>query len=631
MRLGRKEMINTFGMAPTTYIQTFILSLYNNSPIHSSIINSKAAYIVGNGLQTLDGVPIDVRVSPGSKIDEFINKIVKDYLIFNCFAVEVVYNVFNKPIEYHFVPVHKIRLNNSKAKFWVSESWRLHQRPVIYDRYKPGSQDSISKIFFFDGYNPSESKVYANPEYTNAIKAIQTDIDIREFNLNNIQNHFSPSTIITFFRGSNVSEEIKRQTLRLITETYTGATGKKVVVDFQDPTSLPANVQNISSNDWDKAYTQISLNCQQDIFIGHQVTSPMLFGVKTAGQLGASVELETAYEIFKDNYVINKRNEIAEGLNILFQEFELIPTQVEFADKQLFSSRISEVLKDKIYTINELRKEAGLPPYANGDRLLEEVPRITERGQNPPSDAGIGTPPVPLPSGAPVALPIGVQQSRHIHFEDELIQLTDEDFEKIKDLGTIQEEFEFIEEGDFINSREDFKRVELEFDMQSDIANYLISNDVSGKTVNQIKTALLKELGITITKADLRDVFETLKSAGVIHATISGTTNWTVDNIVATKPSTQPQRAVETMYSYVVRPGFGAPIIPTTRPFCRRMVKNNRLYTREELQQIGDVFGRDVFQLGGGWYKNPDTGELTPYCRHKFQQRIVVRRPTATQ
>src|ERR1022692_3697339 len=239
----------------------FILSLYNGSPIHSSIVNSKASYIIGNGLQDLNGILVDVRVNPGDKISEFINKIVKDYLIFNCFAVEVVYNAFCKPIEYHYVPVHHIRLNNSKTKFWVSESWRLHQRPVIYDRYKPGSTDTISKIFFFDGYNPTEHRVYPNPEYSNAIKAIQTDIDIREFNLNNIQNHFSPSTIITFFRGSNVSEEIKRQTLRLITESYTGAEGKKVIVDFQDPTQSSADVNPVAANDWDKAYLQISLNC----------------------------------------------------------------------------------------------------------------------------------------------------------------------------------------------------------------------------------------------------------------------------------------------------------------------------------------------------------------------------------
>jgi hypothetical protein len=265
----------------------FLLSLYNNSPIHSSILNAKANYIIGDGLK-VNETPLNIKINPADKVDEFINKIVKDYLLFNYFAVEVIYNVFNKPIEFHFVPAHKVRCNKSKTKFWVSEDWNLNCRPIIYDRYKPNSKDNKSKIFFFDGYNPSENNVYPTPEYSGSIKAIQNDIEIRNFNLNNIRNNFSVSTIITFFRGSNVSEDIKLKVFKDLKDSYTGSEGRRMIIDFQDPSQPSADVKNISANDWDKAYQEVAKQVANDIYIGHQVTSPMLFGVKTEGQLGGA-------------------------------------------------------------------------------------------------------------------------------------------------------------------------------------------------------------------------------------------------------------------------------------------------------------------------------------------------------
>src|SRR4051812_4295129 len=77
----------------------FILKLYNESSIHCSIINSKANYILGDGLKYKDGKDVAVKVNAADSFDELVSKITKDYLIFNCFAVEVIYNALKQPIE----------------------------------------------------------------------------------------------------------------------------------------------------------------------------------------------------------------------------------------------------------------------------------------------------------------------------------------------------------------------------------------------------------------------------------------------------------------------------------------------------------------------------------------------------
>jgi hypothetical protein len=168
----------------------YLLRLYNESSIHQAIINSKADYIIGDGLKYTGGEKLSFKVNAADNIEEFIGKAIKDYLIFNYFCVEVEYSRFNKPIGYYFIPAHKIRTNNDKTMFWFNNDFRYKKGEIIRDRWKVDNTSSSTKIFFFDGYNPSLNNVYPLPDYSGCIRSIENDIAIKEFNLNNIKNHF---------------------------------------------------------------------------------------------------------------------------------------------------------------------------------------------------------------------------------------------------------------------------------------------------------------------------------------------------------------------------------------------------------------------------------------------------------
>lgn len=565
----------------------FLLKLYNECPVHASIINSKSNYILGDGIRYKNGSSVSVKVNSQDSFEELISKIVKDYLIFNCFAIEVVYNKFKQPIEYHFVPANRVRCNKSKTKFWVSESWYDGKKPVVLDRWKQNVDDEKTKLFFYDGYYPSTSSVYPNVEYGGAVISILTDIEIRKFNLNNIKNHFSVSSIITFFRGSNIPDESKRKIISDLKASYTGSEGKKLIIDFQDTNGTAADVKNISPNDWDKAYELISKSVKEDIIQSHGVVSPMLFGVKTEGQLGGATELETAYEIFQGTYSKNKQTDILSALNQLFQGSTLIKDGFIFAQKPLFNKTISETLKEKIFTINELRKDAGLASLSNGNRLLNES-----------------------------------EPTQSVQMSSDIIQLTDEDFEKIKDMGMSIDDFEFIEEGEYINSQEDFNKVELQFETLDEISKYIIDNNISDTDLNDLKKTLRKDLGINVSTNELKGMLDKITKAGLVNVRVDEK-----GKVNITKPITTPEPTkVEVVYSYEVRQGYGEPIEANTRPFCKKLIQNNRYYSREEVQMMSSIFGYSVFDFGGGYYRNPSTGEVTRHCRHFFKAISVKRK-----
>lgn len=589
VKIGDNEKMVNYGT--DNRYPDFLLKLYSESPIHSAIINAKTTYLIGDGLRLADGKAVDSQVNDGESFNEFISKCIKDYLLFNYFAVEVIYNSFRQPIEYHWIPAHKVRTNKAKTKFWYCEDWSKKVKSIQYDRFKLNSDTDTSKIFFFDGYFPSLTTVYPSPEYNGCLKSINTDISIRDFNLNNIKNHFSVSTLITFFNGSNLPDEVKKQVVKDIKDSYQGENGKKVIVDFQNTNGKPADVKNISPNEWDKAYSVIAQNVADDIYRGHQVTSPMLMGVKTEGQLGGATELETAYEIFKNTYIRQKRSELEGAFNLLFSNSTIINGSLLFTDRPLFNTQLSDSLKEKIFTINELRKEAGLPALANGNRLLNE-----EASSEPISKDNWNK-----------------------------VSLQPEDFEKVAHLGSYKKEYEVISYERKVFGIQDALKQELHFDKQEDIAKWVIDNDIKNATYDSLVESLKSKGGVDTSVSELKDILAALEESEVID--VVANSNSTI-NVIPNKTADIPETGrVLTMYEYIKRPeASGDTLLSSSRSFCRKLIENDKYYSREDIQVMSSIFGYDVFEHGGGFWHDPTTGDTKSHCRHKFQTVRVKRK-----
>lgn len=560
----------------------FLLNLYAKCPIHHSIIDTKASYIIGDGLKRKGGGDLNFKPNGHETIEEFIEKIVKDFLIHNAFAIETQYNelTFSQgPMSYNHVPAYSIRMNKQKTEFWYSEDWSLKREEFRYSEWVKTSTDSKSKLFWYDGYIPSINKVYVDPDYTACIESIVTDMSIRLFNRNNITSNFSPSKLITYYLGENVPKNIQDDIKRKIDRYFSGA-GEKYMLVFANPGQEKMRVDNIDANSWDRAYEVTREAVKDDIYQGHGINAALL-GKETAGKLGNTQELELSYEIFKSNYIQSKRIQLESALSTLFG-FE-----VEFSDRPLFKTRLSDTAKEKVYTINEMRALENLPPLPDGDKLL-----TTSTPQQPQQ-------------------PIQQQMSKVER------KLTEADFELVKDMGTPKVGYEFICFGD----EEELSKVQIKLDNQEDIRDYVLSNDIKGLTLKQLRILIRKDLGLELSLDELRNTLINMSNSGIISMVEDGDKIRIKPPVEAKLPST---RAITVMYEYEVKPGLGQPLISTSRDFCVKLIENNRYYTRSEIQKMSELFGYDVFSYTGGYYYNPQTGETTPSCRHKWSAVIVT-------
>ncbi|WP_313235734.1 hypothetical protein [Sphingobacterium multivorum] len=556
----------------------FLLQLYNDSPIHKGIVNSKVDYILGDDVVYKNSdKKADHKVNKDDTIESLLRKVVKDYIIFNYYAIEVIYNAVGEPVEYNHIPANTIRTNKNKSKFWFNADWYANQNDVIeFDGWSQNSIDGgyASKIYFFNAYTPSVNNTYPIPDYSGAIKSIQTDIDIRDFHSNNINNNFSASSIITFFNGEP-TPEMQNTIQNTITNSYTGTDGKKIVLNFANEDSKSAEVTNISASDWNDAFMTLKENTINDIIVGHSLTSPLLAGISISGQLGANSELETAYTIFRNLYVINKRNEIVDSINTLFKG---IFNDIDILDNgKLFKKELDSTVLTQIMTIDELRNLQDLPALPNntGNRLIKV--------ENPTVNAVLNTPVPAIP----------VNNTGKFSFNEE----NDEKmFQSVSHIGADSDEFIVLSSFLFADEVNNTK-----------LTNYLISNaPFAGKSLIDIQKALNNDYSIQDIKVEIAKLIVT----NVIDKTnlIDESDIKKAEKEIGKSDSTTKNK-IEIRYSYE------GPIDDKNRPFCAKLVRANKYYTRQEVQKMSEILGFDIFKHKGG--KN---------CRHKWVANTVVKK-----
>lgn len=92
---------------------------------------------------------------------------------------------------------------------------------------------------------------------------------------------------------------------------------------------------------------------------------------------------------------------------------------------------------------------------------------------------------------------------------------------------------------------------------------------------------------------------------------------------------------VVSRYVYALRPGLPA-LLTTSRPFCQKMMSNQREYSIEEIKALSNthletMFSKynlepDVFLYRGGFYSEPGGETITPFCRHQWKLIIKIER-----
>ena len=579
----------------------FLIDLASKSAIHGSILNSKSNYIFGDGIidkksKEFFGEDFNIN-SEYESLAELMRKAINDLVYFNAFAIKVEFNLLGEPLHYSHIPLHHVRLNKSKTKVFVNQDWFNNPRTYMsYDRYNPKVQyeDTNAKVFYFSSYTVSVNNIYPTPDYNPAIESAVIDGLVNELFKNNVANGFSLQKIIHVFGSTD--EDTKRKFSTKMREVLTGVDGDGFTIDWFTDKDKQTTIDTIPSDDYASKLIEVIKKAERNILSAHSATSSLLFGVEKEGSLGNATELENAFQLFKDNYVKDKRGEIVGAFNRLFTNDDRLPV-IDLKDREkLFKTELQSSTKEKVMTINELRLEAGLDSIEGGDRLLLD----TEVKPQPFYTANN-------------------QFSKKK--DDEEVEgyfATAEDFEKVKHLGTDKSQFITLSQSQF----SECGHYHFSSNYNS-IEEYLLNNKVVGLTLDEIASKIQSELGYNVSKVDVQQAMDLLKNAGLIDSKIN-----TKTGIIHTAPSANIQgNKVEVYYDYVKRPeAEGAIKIPTTRHFCESVIDSNKYFSAMDIMSFSSALGYDCMSYGGGWWKNKATGEVNKHCRHEWKPVRVIKK-----
>lgn len=634
----------------------YLLSLYNNSAKNNAIIKSKVNYITGNGWSTKEVDPIaDQFIKEPNKyesLNDMTKKVSTDIEVFGGAYLEVIWSAVGGQLaSVNHIDYMKIRSNKDNTQFYYKKDWADRKEemvviPAFNTQFRNGKQ-----ILCIKEYRPG-LETYPLPGYFGALNYIESDIEVSKHVLGNAQTGFSASKMITLPNGEPSNDE-KRVITKQFENRFTGSDGKKFILSFvSDPSRKPI-VEDLGASDISKEdFTRVDAIIQQNLFAGHQIVSPMLFGIKTEGQLGGASEIRNSYEIFKSTYVNDKQQALESVFNML--------ARIKGATNDLYIKPVEPIGFEL--------SEAGLLQIAPKEWLLEK--------------AGIDMTKYGIVSG-PAAAPNGEQQQA---VNENLKNLTGRQHQQLlriirqfsqgkitKEIATTMLKTGLGLTDQDINAMlgvdsdpmtddaafaaidtEDTLKVWEEFGESKD--NYTVLQTLPVNFGIDDPEVMKFELDAPVTTLREKQLIEIIKKDPLIppddiarvlrmpkEEVLAIIENLEAKKIITFDPETSSRRISEPMnkivdappatvivvrYSYEWKPQFAVsdenkdttPLIAKSRPFCRKLLSLDRMYTRREIQAITARVGYDVFTRGGGWWGD------SPSCRHRWVANRVIQK-----
>ena len=600
----------------------FLLELYRNSAKHHAIINSKRDYICGRGWSIdTDGMTTVMKAkmeqfvkypNPYESLDDILVKVAHDLELYGGYALEVIYDSIGEKIAaiYH-ADFAKYRVSEDGTKYYYSEDWKKSNPEVeeveAFNWREPGGK----QLLYVKSYQPN-CKYYPLPSYLGAINYIDLDRKVSDYFNKGISNGFMAGTLINFNSGIPTETE-QAEIERMVKSKFTGTdNANSILLNFADSKERSADIQQLNSNDFDKRFDLLNKTIQQELYAGHQISDPALFGIKEEGIFSSRNQLVDSFELFQNTYVNARQQFIERTFNDL-AALQGLEGRLTISDTEPISVQFSESTIVSVMTANEIRERVGLPK-------LEEEQKVE------------------------------IEASAHICCKSSDSKEDDQRvLEYLKNTGS----FDYKVVADRRFQFDSFETAQIR---EAECLKYWFAElgpiesavlDILVKEPSTPFLAIARSLQISIER--MMAAIQSLNEANAISILIKEIEGSTQRIVEVTKEGKRIIEDIEPVkeefgigYVYDLRPELKqkgeALTIPTSRDFCIDLLRESRpsdwrsdevqeigpnytgkVWTLEEIQALGMQQGRNVWNRGGGWWGK------SIHCRHEWRQVLITK------
>jgi hypothetical protein len=609
----------------------FLIELLQGSAWHQGIIKNKTYYIAGGGLETVSGDLTAFLANPFADFDmnEIAQRMAFDFEVFGAMAVIGTWNrEGTKVVRWEHMDIDLIRITEDERLYYVSDDWSALQQSAEktnYRSYPALNENNRTGSFILYYKEPSkqargEKGIYPKPPYYGGITAIQTDVDISKFNMYEIQNGFKAGTLINLASGEpETSEEERRIKEQIKGRTQSVEDAGEIIITFSNGADEAPTVMPLNGNNLHERYAMTEKSVQQNILVAHSVVAPSLFGIAPNGSFNAA-ETDDLFEIYKNTYINSRQKQIEWLMNYMVQlsgaigTLKLVDVRPIVAAAPVTATPVDTALStDANQSLSKSQISA----------LMDIVERV--KSDSLSSDSALHIVMASFPTIAEaqarkiVGLPTTTLSScdhKHEFSADEITIFSEYgvDSSEYKVLKTNIIEWDTPSDEVFSKEQMMFATIgEVKANISA-LEKSILSMLIAGEDASSIATA---------TGASVEEIAKSTERLIDFELLVDGEVSDLGKQLLDEAPAPIDQFMV--VYSYKERPGVPR-VLTKSRDFCLRLLSLNRLYTRDEINNISSRVDRNVWNYRGGWYTNPQTQVSTPYCRHIWVQQLVIKK-----
>jgi hypothetical protein len=362
----------------------YLIDRYTYSTTNNAIINNISRLVYGRGLSALDGSkkPNEYAQMMALLHPDCVRKLVVDRKMLGQCAIQIHYSKDHKKIlkAYH-MPVNLLRAEKCNKDgeiegYYYSDNWADVKKyaPKRIPAY--GFSNEQIEILYIKPYTVG-MKYYAYPDYQGAVPYAKLEEEIADYLINEVQHGFSGTKVINFNNGIPTEEQQSIITSK-VNAQLTGSKGLRTIVAFNASETSKTTVDDIPLNDAPEHYSYLSEECLRKIMLGHNVTSPLLFGIaSTTGFSSNADELKNSSILF-DNMVIKPMQDE------LLEAFDRILAYNGISLKLFFKTLQPLEFMDleNAQTEEQVAEETGTELSSQGDKIAQALIDLGE-DENP--------------------------------------------------------------------------------------------------------------------------------------------------------------------------------------------------------------------------------------------------------
>jgi len=357
-----------------------VVMAYTDSTTNATSVNNLADLIFGKGLYTTN--PELQRGFERLIPQEETKRVCFDLKLYGNAAYQVYWNDdHTKVIKFYHIPVQTLRAeklydNTRVENYYYCTDWKDQRK--IKDKIKIsafGTSTDKREILYIKDYSPN-LYYYSLPDWVSALQFAIAEAELSNLHINSITNGFLPTLMINFNNGQPAPEE--RQTIEdLLYSKFTGTNnGGRFMVSFNDDKETAPTITTIQSDNLHEKFKYVAEYAQDRILVGHKITSPLLFGIRTAnnGFSSNADEMKVAYSILQTMTIAPFQSLIINNLTTALSEGGIDDLELYFEQLTplVILSQTAEETDKTIEQVEDEVNDSMATPAQEADPNIDE-------------------------------------------------------------------------------------------------------------------------------------------------------------------------------------------------------------------------------------------------------------------